>query len=97
VIPRTADGGVTWAIAEAPVAASPSAGIFSVAFRDSQHGMTVGGDYKKETDATANAASTADGGVTWTPVTGLRAFRSVVAYMPGSNTRGLPSGRQAPT
>jgi photosystem II stability/assembly factor-like uncharacterized protein len=89
---RTADGGVTWAIAEAPVAASPSAGIFSVAFRDPQHGMTVGGDYKKEKDAAANAASTADGGVTWMPVTGLRGFRSVVAYMPGSKRSWLAVG-----
>ena len=48
---RTADGGATWTIAETPVAASASAGIFSVAFRDARHGMTVGGDYRKEKDA----------------------------------------------
>jgi photosystem II stability/assembly factor-like uncharacterized protein len=80
---RTADGGRTWTIADTPVAASPSAGIFSIAFRDARHGLTVGGDYRKESEAVANAAATADGGVTWTPVTGPGGFRSVVAPMPG--------------
>ena len=79
---RTADWGATWAIADTPVAASASAGIFSVAFRDALHGITVGGDYRKESDAVDNAATTSDGGVTWTKATGLGGFRSVVAYAP---------------
>src|SRR5688500_13948312 len=81
---RTADRGRTWRIADTPVAASPSAGIFSIAFRDARHGLTLGGDYRKENEAIANAAATADGGATWTPVTGLGGFRSVVAPMPGA-------------
>lgn len=79
---RTTDGGKTWQIAETPLAASESAGIFSVAFRDRLHGLTVGGDYRKEKDAADNAAATADGGLTWQPVTGLGGFRSVVATVP---------------
>ena len=79
---RTADGGRTWSISETPLAASPSAGIFSVAFRDRLHGLTVGGDYRKEKEAVDNAASTDDGGVTWTLVTGLGGFRSVVVAVP---------------
>lgn len=79
---RTADGGRSWQIAETPLAASASAGIFSVAFRDRRHGLTVGGDYRKEKDAVENAAATGDGGVTWHPVTGLGGFRSVVATVP---------------
>ncbi len=79
---RTADGGRTWSIAETPLAASASAGIFSVAFRDRLHGVTVGGDYRQERNAADNAAATADGGVTWTPITGLGGFRSVVAAVP---------------
>jgi photosystem II stability/assembly factor-like uncharacterized protein len=82
---RTADGGRTWQIAETPLAASASAGIFSVAFRDRRHGLAVGGDYRKETDALDNAAATADGGLTWTAVTGLGGFRSVVATMPAQS------------
>lgn len=80
---RTADGGRTWQIADTPLAASASAGIFSVAFRDRLHGLTVGGDYRKEKDAVDNAAATDDGGVTWRPVQGLGGFRSVVAAVAG--------------
>lgn len=79
---RTADAGRTWSVADTPLAASASAGIFSVAFRDRLHGLTVGGDYRKERDAADNAAVTADGGVTWTPLTELGGFRSVVAAVP---------------
>ena len=83
---RTTNGGASWAIAETPVAASASAGIFSVAFRDPRHGMTLGGDYRKEKEAVDNAAVTSDGGGTWTAVKGLADFRSVVTYLPGSSS-----------
>jgi photosystem II stability/assembly factor-like uncharacterized protein len=89
---HTRDGGITWTIAETPVAASASAGIFSVAFRDARHGITVGGDYRKEKDATDNAAITSDGGVTWTAVKGLSGFRSVVAHVRGSASSWIAVG-----
>lgn len=89
---RTKDGGATWTIAETPVAASASSGIFSVAFRDPRHGITVGGDYRKEKDAIENAAATSDGGVTWTAVKGLGGFRSVVAHVPGSRSSWIAVG-----
>lgn len=82
---RTADGGSTWQIAETPLAASASSGIFSVAFRDRSHGLTVGGDYRRESHAADNAAATDDGGATWRPIHGLGGFRSVVAPVPGTN------------
>jgi len=91
---RTADGGRTWTIANTPLAASASAGIFSVAFRDRLHGLVVGGDYRKELDATSVAAATEDGGVTWTAVSGLTGFRSVVAHLPGNNTSWIAVGPQ---
>jgi photosystem II stability/assembly factor-like uncharacterized protein len=97
---RTSDGGATWTIAETPVAASASAGIFSIAFRDAQHGMTVGGDFRKEKDAVDNAAATSDGGTTWTKVSGLGGFRSVVAVVPGTKQSWLavgPSGSDLST
>jgi len=81
---RTTDRGRTWKVAETPLMAGPSAGIFSVAFRDSMHGVIVGGDYKKEKEAVENLALTVDGGVTWTLGKGLSGFRSVVTYLPGS-------------
>jgi photosystem II stability/assembly factor-like uncharacterized protein len=93
---RTLDRGRTWAIAETPLIAGPSAGIFSVAFRDAKHGVIVGGDYKKENEAVDNVAVTNDGGVTWTLVKGLSGFRSAVACVPGTKTPVLvavgPSG-----
>jgi photosystem II stability/assembly factor-like uncharacterized protein len=91
---HTSDYGATWTIAETPVAASPSAGIFSIAFRDARHGMVVGGDYRKELEAADNAAFTTDGGATWTAVTGLGGFRSVVAHLPGSKASWIAVGPQ---
>jgi len=84
---RSSDGGRSWKVAATPLATGPSAGIFSIAFRDAQHGVVVGGDYQKESQAVRNAAVTADGGETWTLVTdhGLSGFRSVVAWVPGTN------------
>ena len=92
----THDRGRTWRVAETPLLAGASAGIFSVAFRDAKHGVIVGGDYTKEKDAVNNLAVTTDGGATWTLVKGLSGFRSVVAYVPGTKAPTLvavgPSG-----
>ncbi len=79
---RTNDRGRTWKISDTPLIAGSSAGIFSVAFRDSKHGVVVGGDYTKERDAAGNLAVTNDGGVTWTLLKGLSGYRSAVAYVP---------------
>ena len=83
---RSRDGGATWTVAATPLGAGPSAGIFSLAFRNASHGIVVGGDYKKEGEAVDNAAITRDGGTTWTLVKGLGGYRSAVAYLPGSST-----------
>ena len=83
---RTSDGGRTWQVANTPLAAGPSSGIFSIAFRDAKHGVIAGGDYRKEQEAVDNLAVTNDGGVTWKLVKGLSGFRSVVAYVPGTKT-----------
>jgi photosystem II stability/assembly factor-like uncharacterized protein len=93
---RTTDRGRTWQVSDTPLAAAQSAGIFSIAFRDAQHGIVVGGDYRKEQEAVDNLAITSDGGATWKLVKGLSGFRSVVAYVPGTNKPALvalgPSG-----
>lgn len=83
---RSTDGGRTWAVSPTPLATSASAGIFSIAFRDNDHGIVVGGDYRKEAEAIDNAAITSDGGRTWMAVKGLSGFRSVVTYLPGAST-----------
>ncbi len=97
---RSADRGRSWMVAETPLAAGPSAGIFSIAFRDEAHGVVVGGDYSRETDAADNAAVTSDGGRTWTLVQGLSGFRSVVKHVPGTAATWLavgPSGADLST
>ena len=44
----------------------PSAGIYSLAFRDARTGIAVGGDYTAETAAPDGSAVTRDGGRRWT-------------------------------
>ena len=91
---HTPDRGRTWTIAETPLRAGQTSGIYSVAFRDAMNGVIVGGDYSKETEAIDNAAVTKDGGKTWSLVTGLTGFRSVVAYVPGQKTSLIAIGPQ---
>jgi photosystem II stability/assembly factor-like uncharacterized protein len=81
---RSTDGGGTWNVAATPIAAgNASSGIFSIAFKDSKNGVIVGGDYKKENEASANVATTTDGGASWVLSKGSRpsGFRSAVAYL----------------
>lgn len=91
---RTTDAGRTWQIAETPIKSGQSSGIYSVAFRDAQNGIIVGGDYAREADAVDNAAVTRDGGRTWTLVKGLGGFRSVVAHVPGTRATWIAIGPQ---
>lgn len=75
------DRGRNWSVSETPIlAGAESAGIFSLAFRDRDHGMIVGGDYRKPNDAGATAAMTSDGGKTWTLLDRPFPFRSCVAW-----------------
>jgi photosystem II stability/assembly factor-like uncharacterized protein len=62
---RSTDGGLTWTVAATPVPSGPTAGIFSLAFRDG-HGIAVGGDFMTPTVAPDAAATSRDGGRTWT-------------------------------
>jgi photosystem II stability/assembly factor-like uncharacterized protein len=93
---RSSDAGRSWSVASTGVATGEATGIFSIAFRDARHGIVVGGNYQKESEANDNAAVTTDGGRTWTPVKGLSGFRSVVAYLPSLSPQSLvaigPSG-----
>ena len=60
----TRDGGDTWNAYDTPLASSPTAGGFSVAFRDPWNGIVGGGDLS--TNANPQAATSNDGGQTWT-------------------------------
>ena len=72
-----------WTSAKAPLASGPTAGIFSLAFRNSSDGIAVGGDYTKPGEQKGTAAWTRDGGAHWTaPATGPGGYRSAVGYDP---------------
>jgi photosystem II stability/assembly factor-like uncharacterized protein len=89
----TADGGGTWRVADTGVPSGPTAGIYSLAFRDARHGLAVGGDYLTPTAAPDAAARTRDGGRTWT--TAVRPpgeYRSGVAWVPGRGATALAVG-----
>ncbi|RIK64166.1 hypothetical protein DCC62_26255 [candidate division KSB1 bacterium] len=78
------DRGKTWNVAVTPmVSGNASSGIFSIAFRDENHGVIVGGNYQEPNAAQANAALTTDGGKTWELIKNLAAmeYRSCVAYL----------------
>lgn len=92
---RSTDDGRTWGVVQTPVATGDATGIFSIAFRDAQHGVIVGGNYQQETTADRNVAFTIDGGSTWTAAAagrGLSGFRSAVVPWPGRAATWLAVG-----
>jgi photosystem II stability/assembly factor-like uncharacterized protein len=101
---RSTDRGRTWSVADTPIKpGTASSGIFSLAFRDADHGVAVGGDYKTPEKGTDVFALTRDGGLTWFVPSGRRprAFRSAVAYVPGTRSTTLvavgPAGADVST
>ncbi len=80
---RSEDGGKSWTAAKAlPHPPSETAGVFSVAFSDSRHGVAVGGDFMKPDEGAGSIAITEDGGKTWVaPSVQLRGYRSAVVYL----------------
>lgn len=58
-----------------------SSGVFSLAIREDDHGVAVGGDYKKPSESEGTAAWTADGGRHWAAATKPpHGYRSAVAW-----------------
>lgn len=78
---HSSDRGRTWTASETPLSAGvESAGVFSIAFRDRDHGIAVGGDYRKPNEVGASAAVTKDGGKTWTLLDKQLPYRSGIAW-----------------
>ncbi|MBZ5606669.1 MAG: glycosyl hydrolase [Acidobacteriia bacterium] len=83
------DRGRTWTVAATPIRNdAPTAGIFSLAFRDPRHGIAIGGDYAKPGDASHNLALTSDGGRTWRAprASAPAGYRSAVVFVPQSTS-----------
>jgi photosystem II stability/assembly factor-like uncharacterized protein len=71
----TKDQGNTWNAHNTPLISSPTAGAFTVDFRNPHHGIVGGGDLDPNDPNNARTAISSDGGQTWTltnppPVTG---------------------------
>ena len=71
----TRDGGDTWNAYDTPLVSNPTAGAFTVAFRDPYNGIVGGGDLDTNDPNNARTAISHDGGRSWSltnapPVTG---------------------------
>ena len=78
---HSADRGRTWAATDTAMPSGPTAGIYSVAFRDAIHGLAVGGDFTVPTSAPAGAAYSTAGGRAWSIATAVPGeYRSGVAF-----------------
>jgi photosystem II stability/assembly factor-like uncharacterized protein len=89
---RTTDGGDTWSAHDTPLLSSPSAGAFTVAFRDRFHGIVGGGDLDPSDPNNAMTATSNDGGTTWKltsppPVTGAIFGLAYVGRATGSGAQ----------
>ena len=94
----TRDQGDTWNAYDTPLVSSPSAGAFTVAFRDPWHGIVGGGDLDPGDPNNAKTATSSDGGVTWKltnnpPVTGAIFGLSYVGNASSDQSGGLDGGR----
>jgi len=65
----TTNAGNRWNAYDTPLVSGPLAGGFSVAFRDPDNGILVGGDLNVAGSQTNNVAVSEDGGKTWNLVT----------------------------
>lgn len=83
---RTTDRGKTWKAFPVPLDAGQGAGVASLIFRDTQHGMAFGGDILKPATSDSTAAITNDGGRTWKLVKSALPGSPVygAAYIPGT-------------
>jgi photosystem II stability/assembly factor-like uncharacterized protein len=102
----TTDGGNTWAAYDTPLHSSPSAGGFSVAFRDATNGILGGGDLGPSNAYRASQTATSqDGGQTWQltnrpPVTYpifCLAYLSNTTGVGGEQRKGQGQAKRSPT
>ena len=82
-VPKCSDSGnETWISTKVPIAGDNStSGVFSLAFRNDENGIAVGGDYSKPNEADGTEVLSTDGGKSWLPAeTPPHGYRSAVAY-----------------
>jgi photosystem II stability/assembly factor-like uncharacterized protein len=91
---RSDDRGETWTVSPTPIRSGPTAGIFSLAFNDENHGLAVGGDFTTPTASPDNFALTSDSGRSWALVPGAPPeYRSGSTWVDGHTAIAVgPSG-----
>jgi len=78
------DKGQTWIQSELPFKNSQASGAFSLAMKDKNNGIVVGGDYLAPNLRENICFITKDGGITWSaPISGPFGYRSCVYYTDG--------------
>jgi len=77
---HTRDRGHTWSVVTTPIPGDPQFGIASLAFRDTQHGLALGGSNPGASTPSVVAA-TPDGGTTWSQVGSPAGFRPNMALV----------------
>jgi hypothetical protein len=77
---RSRDGGLNWKASDAPIPSSPAGGVFSLAFKDSRHGVMVGGDFEVPENGEDASGFTRDGD-RWHPGGDLSGYRSGVDWL----------------
>ncbi|HWC72984.1 MAG TPA: hypothetical protein VG454_03530, partial [Gemmatimonadales bacterium] len=85
---RSADRGEHWSVVTTPIVSGENTGVATLAFRDGNHGMALGGRLLKPDDKSDSvAAVTSDGGDTWTLVR-RPTFSGAAYWAVGCSSRG---------
>lgn len=90
---HSVDRGQTWTATDSPIPSGPSAGIYSLAFRDPRHGLAVGGDFATPDTAPDASAVSDDGGDTWTVTQAVPGeYRSGSSWLPWTSRTAVAVG-----
>jgi photosystem II stability/assembly factor-like uncharacterized protein len=94
---HSSDSGLNWSVVNTPIKAGvASAGIFSLACRDTKHLIAVGGNYSAPDATTTTVARSEDGGATWiaSAPAASTGFLSGVAYLDPTGSRLVAVGTE---
>jgi photosystem II stability/assembly factor-like uncharacterized protein len=88
------DRGRTWTVTDSTLPSDPvnGAGVFSLAFRNPQQGIAVGGILGSPDDGADFSATTRDRGRSWTDTGDLGGYRSGVAWVSGTRATAIAVG-----
>jgi len=96
-IHHSSDWGSSWTNYKTPLQSGlPSQGIFSIAFKDEDFGIIVGGDFQNPSSRNQCMANTENGGRSWTMSQnqGPRGYRSCVLFVPDTLSTYIAVGRE---